>query len=103
MSRSDGRAKIAENLEMVYTYFPRLKERRRLMKSSFDESKTRECACSVACTLQVSAASIFAYQAWMALHESSRLIEAHWETIKGSSRAQQGSLGPVEVWDHRQN
>ena len=27
-TRSDGRAKIAEDLEMVYTYFPRLKERR---------------------------------------------------------------------------
>tara|TARA_R110002124_G_scaffold92007_3_gene233905 strand:+ start:19798 stop:20622 length:825 start_codon:yes stop_codon:yes gene_type:complete len=28
-TRGDGRAKIAEDLEMVYDYFPRLKERRR--------------------------------------------------------------------------
>ena len=43
-TRSDGRAKIEEDLELVYTYFPRLKERRKSQAGYTSGGEQQMCA-----------------------------------------------------------
>ena len=43
-TRSDGRAKIAEDLELVYSYFPRLKERRKSQAGYTSGGEQQMCA-----------------------------------------------------------
>ena len=43
-TRGDGRAKVARDLEMVYTYFPRLKERRKSQAGYTSGGEQQMCA-----------------------------------------------------------
>jgi len=43
-TRSDGRARIQDDLEMVYTYFPRLKERRKSLAGYTSGGEQQMCA-----------------------------------------------------------
>lgn len=43
-TRGDGRAKIQDDLEMVYTYFPRLKERRKSLAGYTSGGEQQMCA-----------------------------------------------------------
>lgn len=43
-TRSDGRARVEEDLELVYTYFPRLKERRRSQAGYTSGGEQQMCA-----------------------------------------------------------
>ena len=43
-TRNDGSAKVAEDLEMVYSYFPRLKERRRAQAGYTSGGEQQMCA-----------------------------------------------------------
>jgi branched-chain amino acid transport system ATP-binding protein len=43
-TRRDGRAKVADDLEMVYTYFPRLKERRKSQAGYTSGGEQQMCA-----------------------------------------------------------
>ncbi|HIP80562.1 MAG TPA: ABC transporter ATP-binding protein, partial [Kiloniellaceae bacterium] len=77
-TRSDGRAAVAEDLEMVYSYFPRLKERRGSMAGYTSGGEQQMCAIGRA--LMSRPKMILLDEPSMGL--APQLVEGIFETVK---------------------